>query len=401
MNKFRIALAGIFAVLLIIPFGSMSYAFHEGGNEAFCLGCHDISQVERNPDLTINEIISALPPGSSLKGSDASSTCLQCHAVSGEIQSVLSNDGSRFTPGGDFYWLRKTFIWTEENHNFQSEADSHGHNVVALDYGLQADRRHITAPGGSYPSSSLSCISCHDPHATLIMDESGGSAISAPTAHTQIPLEGTTKGNYRLLGGSGYKGGLQGSGVTFAYGTPVAVADSSNWTETDSNHPVYGSDMSEWCANCHSAFLNSSNGVMGKKHPAGNGSKLTADIAGNYNVYIRTGDHNGNQANAYLALVPFEVGDSDVNFLVPSSSSGPGLGNANVMCLTCHRAHASAFDKIGRWDFRATLLVDSHPQFGDGGTNAMDMLNSYYGRDILTEFGKSQRQLCNKCHLQD
>jgi hypothetical protein len=159
--------------------------------------------------------------------------------------------------------------------------------------------------------------------------------------------------------------------------------------------------MSEWCANCHSAFLNNRTSISGKKHPAGNGSKLTVDIAGNYNFYSRTGDLNGNQANAYLALVPFESGISDVHFLVPSSTAGPGLGNANVMCLTCHRAHASAFDKIGRWDFHATRLVNSHPQFGDGGTSGMDVVNSYYGRDILTAFGKSQRQLCNKCHLQD
>ena len=401
MNKLRIARVAGFAFLLIFPFEAVSYAFHEGGSETYCLGCHNISQVERTPDLTINEIISALPPGSTLKGSDPSSTCLQCHALPGAVQSVLSNDGSKFTPGGDFYWLRKTFIWTRENHSFQSDADSHGHNVVAMDYGLNPDRRHSVAPGGRYPSSSLSCISCHDPHATISVNESTGSTRSASTVSAQGPLEGTTKGNYRLLAGVGYSNGSPGSGVTFAYGAPVAVADSSCWTETDSSHPAYGSDMSEWCANCHSAFLNSSNSIIGREHPSGNGSKLTVDIAGNYNSYTRTGDFNGNEANAYLALVPFESGISNVHFLIPSSSSGPGLGNENVMCLTCHRAHASAFYKIGRWDFQATLLTDSHPQFGDGGTNGMDVLNSYYGRDIATEFGQTQRQLCNKCHLKD
>ena len=401
MNRFRIAWVAVFALLLIFPFESNGYAFHEGGCEEFCLGCHDLSQVERNPDLTLSEIISALPPGSTLKGSDASSTCLQCHAVPGAIQSVLSHDGSKFTPGGDFYWLRKTFIWTRENHSFQSDADSHGHNVVAMDYGLNPDRRLNTAPGGSYPSSSLSCISCHDPHATAIVDGFSGNTTSALPSYTQVPLEGTTKGNYRLLGGVGNKGDLAGSGVTFAYGAPIAVADSSCWTETDSSHPAYGSNMSEWCANCHAAFLKSGNGLMGGKHPAGNGSKLTGDIAGNYNLYSRTGDFKGNQANAYLALVPFELGISDVHFLVPLSSFGPELGNANVMCLTCHRAHASAFHKIGRWDFQATFLANSHPQLGDGGTIDMDVVNSYYGRDIATAFGKTQRQLCNKCHLQD
>jgi hypothetical protein len=159
--------------------------------------------------------------------------------------------------------------------------------------------------------------------------------------------------------------------------------------------------MSEWCANCHPAFLNSSTGGVGGKHPAGKGAKLNADIAKNYNSYVKTGDLSGSQATAYLALVPFEAGISEVVFLDPSSSSGPSSGNANVMCLTCHRAHASAFQNIGRWDFEASFIADSHPQFGDGGASGNDVVNSYYGRDMTAEFGESQRQLCNKCHLKD
>ncbi len=38
---------------------------------------------------------------------------------------------------------------------------------------------------------------------------------------------------------------------------------------------------------------------------------------------------------------------------------------------------------------------------GDGGVTANDVLNSYYGRDMAADFGKYQRQLCNKCHLMD
>ena len=68
------------------------------------------------------------------------------------------------------------------------------------------------------------------------------------------------------------------------------------------------------------------------------------------------------------------------------------------MCLTCHRAHASAFRSIGRWDLSASHLADSHPGSEAGGAEAR---NSYYGRDIAAEFGPYQRSLCNKCHVQD
>ena len=401
MDKFRVALVAALALLIIFLLSPIALAFHEGGGEEYCLGCHNLQRSDSSQNPSIGESSSTLPPRVTLKGSDPSSTCLRCHAASSAIQSVLSNDGSKFTPGGDFYWLQKTFTWTEGSVNYQSEADSHGHNVVALDYGLQQDRRLNTAPGGSYLVSSLACTSCHNPHATTTANKGAGSATSGLTIYGEEPFEGTTSGNYRLLGGAGYRGSTQGSGATFTHGPPVAVADSSSWTETDSSHPAYGAGMSEWCANCHPAFLNSSTGGAGGKHPAGKGAKLNADIVRIYNSYMKTGDASATQASAYLALVPFELGISDVVFVDPSSSSGPVFGNANVMCLTCHRAHASAFKNIGRWDFATAFIADSHPQFGDGGASGNDVANSYYGRDMAAEFGETQRQLCNKCHLKD
>ena len=361
MDKFRAALAAALALLIIFLLSPTTYAFHEGGGEEYCLGCHNLQRSESSQAPSIGESPSTLPSMVTLKGSDPSSTCLRCHAVSGAIQSVLSNNGSKITPGGDFYWLQKTFTWTEGGICYQSAADSHGHNVVALDYGLFQDRRHNTAPGGSYPASSLACTSCHNPHATTMANGGAGSTTSILTTYGEKPFEETTNGNYRLLGGAGYQGSPQGSGVTFTHGSPIAVAASFSWTETDSNHPAYGSGMSEWCANCHPAFLNSSTGGVGGKHPAGKGAKLNSDIAKNYNSYMKTGDLNGTQASAYLALVPFEVGISDVAFLDHSSPSGPVFGNANVMCLTCHRAHASAFKNIGRWDFETALIADFPP----------------------------------------
>ena len=401
MDTFKAALVAALALLIIFFLSPITYAFHEGGGEEYCLGCHNIHRSESSQDPSREESSVTVPPRMTLRGWDPSSTCLRCHALSGAFQSVLTNDGSKFSPGGDFYWLQKTFTWTEGSLYYRSEADTHGHNVVALDYDLHQDRRMNTAPGGRYLASSLACTSCHNPHARTMVKRGVGSTTSPFSIYVEETFKGTTSRNYRLLGGVGYEGNPQGSGVTFTHGPPIAVADSSSWTETDSRHPAYGSGMSEWCANCHPAFLNRSKGGVARKHPAGKGGKLNADIARNYNSYVKTGDLSGTQAGAYLALVPFEVGISDVVFLDPSSSSGPSPGNANVMCLTCHRAHASAFKNIGRWDFETTFIADSHPQLGDGGASGNDVVNSYYGRYMTAEFGQSQRQLCNKCHLKD
>jgi hypothetical protein len=126
---------------------------------------------------------------------------------------------------------------------------------------------------------------------------------------------------------------------------------------------------------------------------------LTGDIISNYNEYVKTGDLTGSQATAYLALVPFERGTTDPLQTDPLSTAGPTGGNA--ACITCHRAHVSAFPNAGRWDFETELLADSHPQDTDGGAQGGDQLASYYGRDIASVFGPGQRSLCNKCHQQD
>lgn len=369
-------------ISLIMPYSV--YAFHEGG-VGYCEGCHVLHGSDN-----------AAPSSRyMLKGPDPSSTCLQCHAKDGEFYNVLSSDGSMYTPGGDFYWLNKTFTFLENGVSSSSEGDNHGHNIVAAEYGLQADSKLSSAPDDAYPSAAMGCTSCHNPHGTVAGNNHNSQAISVSGSYGATPAPGTISGNFRLLGGINYDGGKQGT--SFKYPAPVAVADPNDWTETDSHHTAYGSGMSEWCGNCHSSYLNSSS-----RHPSGNNSKLDTTTMSNYNSYVRTGKFTGTQSEAYLALVPFELGVTDKSLLDPSSTSGPGAtGKENVMCLTCHRAHASAFGNIGRWDLQTTFIADSHPNAGDGGVTGNDVLHSYYGRDMIAAFGKYQRQLCNKCHVQD
>jgi len=393
--------AAIFSLIwgmsaLMLP--DVLYAFHEGG-VGYCEGCHDMHDPTQGRGLSTD---GEAGPGTAvymLKGSDPSSTCLICHAEDNAYYNIFSRDGSRYTPGGDFYWLKKTFTSIVNGTVFISESYSHGHNIIAGDYGLTEDRMLSSAPGGTYASSALGCISCHNPHGTITGNAGNSRAISGSGSYGGVAPQGTITGNYRLLGGLGYKGGSMAGGVSFVYPAPVAVAHAENWAETDSSHPAYGSGMSEWCANCHHDMLAAG---RGRKHPAGSNARLSPSVIATYNTYIKTGDSRGMQAVSYLSLVPFEVGTTDASLLNPSGSAGPETsGQANVMCLTCHRAHASAFPTIGRWDFKATFIADSHPKSGDGGVTGNDVLHSYYGRNMTAQFGAYQRQLCNKCHMQD
>jgi len=380
------------AVLIMVAFcgapQTASASFHNGGVGP-CNGCHTIHNSE-------NGLPNTTGTGSSLlRASDPSSICLNCHAGPGgpSTPSVFSFDGSALTPGGDFYWMTKTYTWATGS----SPASGHGHNVIAQDFVLVEDTTNIQAPGGTFLSSNLTCISCHDPHGGANGGtKSGALPVSASGSYGQDPAAGTQVGNYRLLGGVGYTV----DGYSFNNPAPIArQSDIDPFAESDTSHVDYGSGMSEWCANCHADILNMEHQAGGSSfdHPIGNNANLESSIIANYNSYIRTGDLTGSIATAYLQFVPFERGATSSALLDPSSTQGPDT-NSNVMCLTCHRAHASAFPYAGRWDFTASLLADSHPALGDVGAAANDVDNSYYGRNIAVEFGSGQGQFCEKCH---
>jgi hypothetical protein len=370
----RVIVPGIAALAGMLTLGltGTAFAFHAGG-VAHCDGCHSMHNSPENP-------VSGTANSQLLKGTDASSTCLNCHEGTGS-SDIFSSDGSNFKPGGDFFWLT--------NGSETSEPDNMGHNVIAVDFSLSIDGTNVQAPGGTYFSSNLGCTSCHDPHGQVQGGTANGQLpVSVSGSYGDIPDSGTIAGNYRLLGDDLFK--------NIAAAAPIAVT--AGFGEADSSHPAYGQGMAEWCASCHALYVGDPN-----KHPSGNLETLGATIAGNYNAYVSTGDFTGGAgATSYLQFVAFERQETDKTILLAAVTSTQGpVASGNVMCLSCHRAHASAFNNIGRWNFNFELLEDGFPS----DQNLIDMgavpNADYYGRDIATDFGQYQRSLCNKCHVKD
>ncbi len=339
-------------------------AFHAGG-VAECAGCHTMHNSQDGEQVTD----SATGYPFLLVAATPTDVCLSCHADYGQFYG-----GAGYGPGGDFYWVTKDYSWSAHGHTTVSSGDSHGHNVVSAAYGIDVDQTLEHAPGGDFLSSRLACTSCHDPH---------GNA------------------NFRLLYGAGAGPRYDGTRFPFTSAAPLAKGNSrrtmvgdTNGNETDAKHTVYKSGMSEWCANCHPNFLtdNTTNHV----HPAG--ENLGSTVAAIYNAYISTDDPNGgDQATAYAGLVPFEAVNVDLE-TVDSMDYTLGPDSVDkVMCLSCHRAHASAFSDIARWDMGTTFINESHPQITDDGATADDVTNKYY----QYTFSDNQRSLCNKCHVKD
>lgn len=379
-------------IVLLIFFAALwqnhtGEAFHSGSTEE-CKGCHTDEK-------------------GSLKGSDESSTCLLCHQAPSGILTptghyiATSDDDlrkglqpSQLTPGGDFGYLKKNYVrLATEGARLRSPGERHGHNIVAIDFGYEADTTNSAAPGGIYPAGKLSCVSCHDPHGKIPTDAAGGA--------------------YRLLGGKGYEPS-SARGMAFTFDPPVAVAprDYNRSEAITDTRVAYGKGMSEWCSNCHAPIEESIFSWYG--HPVGNYARFTMDVIYHYNLYVKSGDLSGGNNTSYTSLVPFEEGIDDKIILAQHAKNdgsyrmGPDY-RSTVMCLSCHRAHASAWDHITRWNMDANFVVykgvypgtdNGSPQELAGGRTAAETKRAFYDRPSHL-YGAYQRNLCNKCHVLD
>lgn len=445
-TTFRTMLYGIAAAAFALA--PKAYAFHSGG-VAECEGCHTMHNTRSSGKAV--PFAGGVGNGAKylLQGTDQSSTCLNCHnaADTGPSSYHISTDEASFTPGlkpvdaankppvemtpgGDFAWLKVSRSGNIRNNPFVNEGTSHGHNIIASDYGYVVETEHSIAPGGTYPADQLACTSCHDPHGKYrrFADGTYGTtglpiANSGSYGTSANPVAGVSAvGAYRILGGVGYQPKSLTGNYAFVNGNPDAVAPSSyNRSEaTSQTHVAYGKGISEWCANCHTAMLENAyeSGTAGHRHPAGAGAKLTAEIVTNYNAYKTSGVlTNTDLTKAYSTLVPFELGTADYTVLKPLAINTDTLDHSakatsNVACVTCHRAHASGFAESTRFFLENELMTIADatnaaaydPSLTENkinfAYNVAEQTNAYYGRPA-SAFGPTARNLCNKCHAKD
>jgi predicted CXXCH cytochrome family protein len=414
----------LLSALVVLFYGSTGQAFHSGG-VAECSGCHSM----HSPN----------PSGSSLlKNADQSSTCLSCHLHAGDTgpssYHVATADADmptgtaplQRTPGGDFGWLRKTYNTVIRGSAYNEPGDRHGHNIVAGDFGYLADATNTTAPGGTFPAAQLACNSCHDPHGSYrrrsdgTIGTTGGAIIASGSYKTSTtpgysdpPAAGTALGVYRLLAGLGYSKG----GVTYS-GVPAAKVPNTYNQKEDTNQVrvAYGvattgghETWGQWCSTCHPNMHSQGNYV----HPVD--QALGSTIIGNYNSYVKSGDMTGVAASSYSSLVPFASNTNNYGTLAGLANNGSPTGAGptdgdQVTCLSCHRAHASGFPDMLRFNIEGEFMVynglypgndttPSVPQFALGRLGA-ETQAAYYDRPVTT-FASYQRVLCNKCHAKD
>jgi hypothetical protein len=283
-----------------------------------------------------------------LRAMTSTDLCLTCHAtMNGAVLSPIPTQPSPEIGGGNFTFLYENNINDASGAAFAVIGGNHaGHNVVSPAWGLVEDSDHPVAPGGTFSALDLGCTSCHDPH-----DES----------------------SFRMLRGVGP---FQG-GYVFGFPAPQAEGNPLTVTEHETSHTAYQSGWSQWCANCHGLYHDSGNAAF--VHPV-NDTLGTAE-SDSYSNYRGEADPYGTQRSvAYIPEVPFE--DPAMR---PSSTNGPTPAS-RVICMSCHRAHATSAPEATRWD-KTVLYLDD-----DGRASG-----SYPIRNPYPD--PSQRSLCIKCHV--
>jgi len=428
----------LWVACLVSTIATGADAFHDG-SVAECEGCHTMHNSSPGSSGSVNPLAPFTGNRNLLLASDPSSVCLNCHQQAGDLgptafhvstpesEAPAGVPPKQLTPGGDFGWLRKSYSWIPAfgQPASYSYGERHGHNIVSADYGFIADATKTAAPGGSYPALSLSCISCHDPHGRYRRNEDGSitetsKPVKGSGSYATSPDPGSdgAVGAYRLLGGVGYYPKSQSNVLAFSNPPPAAVApEDYNRSENVSvTRVAYGSGMSQWCQNCHPFVHGDSDPTEVRRHPAGNSGEaiLDANMLDDYNMYLKTGDLSGFQATSYFSLVPFEVGTSDYAVLkgiaanTPTQGPSSADGQAAVMCLTCHRAHASGWDSATRWNSKTENVVyngnysqqgEMYQPYGQGRTE-VEAAGAYYDTPA-SKFALMQKSLCNKCHIRD
>ena len=354
MRANRIILPLAVAILALAFLGAPALAFHDSG-VAHCNGCHTMHASPDNPADT------ASGNGFLLKQSTPTDTCVRCHDTSyGNTWGASETAPGNIYGGGQFVFLLEDNL--NDGHG-GSDPESYipghqaGHNVLSADKGTAADPVNTFSPGGTYLAPFMHCTSCHDPHGQ--------------------------GGNFRILYGSEYPES-KANGYTYTYTAPAPTGAGISLFgggESNASHSAYTGGMSAWCGNCHGDYHDTGSGVL--RHPSGVG--MGGAIAANYGIYNGTGDYTGDSDVSYLAMVPFED-----TIATTDSTAGPAA-SSKVMCLTCHRAHASSGPNAGRWDFNITIWEEEGVESG-----SYAIPNPY-----AASAGTHQRSLCNKCHAKD
>ncbi len=289
--------------------------------------------------------------------------CVGCH-FSDTSQTIVNNTPIVYNAtepvkplaGGNFYWV-------------VNKGDAYGHNVRGIS---GPDSVLNTAPGSILIQSGCG-DSCHKSLTLPDYDNSGDynngcegchQSVKHHTDHPEGQPVPSSAGWYRFLSAPPGHVSVGGGGV-HGIEDPRWEVDATSSTHNihlggDSSQPAgpdYFESISAFCAGCHFEFHapgfprfgidNGGGDSPWLRHP----TDFAIPDAGEFADVINT---------AYDPDVP--VGKPDLDNFDPLLIEDGDM----VICLSCHRAHASDQPDMLRWDYNLMIVDSTGPAAGTG-----------------------------------
>ncbi len=278
------------------------------------------------------------------KGFLLRSTCLGCHG-----QGTGNNLGARNIPqvlhsnatdlaGGNFAYI------TGMKTRTSGDSNTAGHNVVDLGF----NETVLTSPPGdehstNITSSNFTCAGAKGCHGDRSIEDKLIAMKGAHHTDDHILKFGTINENdqggsaglsYRFL--RGVKGGEDS--LWEAAPGPAAHNEYKGSTSmgTSSATSPANNTISGLCAECHGYFHGTSSNEVGSQDPW---LRHPTDIA-----LPSSGE--------YMPYTTYNLTAPVARTSIPDSPGNTVSSSDVVMCLSCHRAHASPYYKSMRWDYK-------------------------------------------------
>jgi hypothetical protein len=394
-----------------------------------CSDCHTIHNSEDG--ATVDYAYDGVngPYQALLYRGDFTDLCLSCH-MQGQNTSataalprvsdtgwqapiVMTTDGvvpaGISMPGGDFYW---SSLDPKKGHNPAYTEGALGGAATSLF--MTADPTlGDTPPGGVIDNDDeWSCHTCHGMHSRFsssytawrqVQRKVNGIVVSGDVTsfgvETSAGNKGTTAAGFEpILSNS--RGDVQGTSYVNvrADNNPLEGADLF-LPESDTNKNVYRGGFSSFCSACHGDF----HGGTGETRAADNGNTRVGGAwlrhptnvkmnesgskygIGTYTKQVTNVQGTNPNPVGYDWRYPLIQPDNDFTVKVATASMADGLtaiGDDRMSCLTCHKAHATQYDNMTRWDAQGHAFLPNAAADMNGAASDGD--NPAYG--------------CGKCH---
>lgn len=309
-----------------------------------CSDCHTMHNSQNGAPMQL------LAPGETdtgPKGFLLRSTCLGCHGqgtgkniegIHSNIPQVLHSNATDLA-AGNFAYITGTKTRTS------GDSNTVGHNVIDLGF----NETVLTSPPGDQHSTNITntnftCSGAKGCHGDRTIEDK------------LIAMKGAHHTDDHILKFGSINENNQGSstGLSYRFLNGVKGGEDSLWEATPSTtvHNEYKGSTSMGTSSATSPANNTISGLCAECHGYYHGT--TSSEAGSASPWLRhPTDVTLPSRGEYTSYTTYNLTAPVARAAVPNSPSSSVSSSDVVMCLSCHRAHASPNYKLMRWDYKA------------------------------------------------